>query len=937
MLDGQARPRLRGRRTECAALDRLVAAVRAGQSRALVLSGEAGIGKTTLLEYLSERASGCRVARAAGVGTEMELAFAGLHQMCAPMLDHLDGLPGPQRDALASAFGLRAGAAPDQFLVGLAVLSLLSDVAEEQPLVCLVDDFQYLDHASAQTLAFVARRLLAESVALVFAARQPFAESTTQSGAGCQWLQGLPELPVRALNDADARSLLDSVLRGPVDARVRDRIVAEARGNPLALRELPSGLTPEQLAGGFGWPVAGWCPGGAADKSLEDLFVRRLESLPVYSRRFVLTAALEPVGDATLLWDAAARLGVPVDAAAVAEAAGLIEIGARVTLRHCLVRTAACRAASAHELREVHRALADVTDPKLDPDRRAWHRANAAVGPDEDIAADLEHSAGRAQARGGLAAAGAFLERATELTPDRARRGSRALEAAKAKLRAGAPDAAEALLAVAASAPLDALQRARIALLRAGVAFARRRGSDAAPLLLEAARDLEQLDPGLARQTYLEALEAAVFAGRLSGRVDVAQVAAVARAAPPGPKPPGPMDLLLDGLTIRFTEGSSAAVAAMKRAVQALAGAQRHTAENLRWLCLGSPAAHEVWDDEAWYQLTTEAVAVARQAGALTLLPVALCYRAVMHVHAGEFGPAAALVDEADAINDGAGTAPPLPVSLFVLAWQGKEDGVSEAIDVAIEDAVARGEGSTISVAEHAKAVLYNGLGHYQDALVTAQRACEHDDLGLLGWSLTELVEAGARSGSVASAAAALRRLEEHTRPAGTDWALGILARSSALLRHGEEADALYQEALERLGRTRIAVHVARAHLVYGEWLRREGRRVDAREHLRAAHEMFIGMGADAFAERTRRELLATGEAVRKRSVATRDDLTAQEAQIARLAADGRTNQEIGAELFISPRTVEWHLRKVFMKFGIRSRKELRAALSQAEPTAAAA
>ena len=498
--------------------------MRAGRSGALVVRGEPGVGKTALLEYVLERASGCRVARASGVQSEMELVFAGLHQLCAPMLDRLERLPGPQRDALGTAFGLARGVAPDRFLVGLAVLSLLSEVAEERPLVCLVDDAQWLDRASAQALAFVARRLLAESVALVFAARAPGEERE---------LRGLPELMVEGLGESDARALLGSVLPGPLDERVRDRIVAETRGNPLALLELPRGLTPAELAGGFGLPDA-----PALSGRIEESFRRQLAALPAATRRLLLVAAAEPVGEPVLLWHAAEQLGVGVEAAGPAAEAGLCEFGARVRFRHPLVRSAVYRAASPEDQRSAHGALAEATDPELDPDRRAWHHAQAAPGPDEEVAAELERSAGRAQARGGLAAAAAFLEQAALLTPGSARRTERALAAAQAKHQAGAPDAALELLATAEAGPLDELQRARVDLLRAQIAFAVRRGSDAPPLLLKAAKRLEPLDLTLARETYLEALSAAIFAGRLATGGGVLEAAEAARAAPPAPGPP---------------------------------------------------------------------------------------------------------------------------------------------------------------------------------------------------------------------------------------------------------------------------------------------------------------------------------------------------------------------------------------------------------------
>jgi DNA-binding CsgD family transcriptional regulator/tetratricopeptide (TPR) repeat protein len=905
---------LRGRHSECEALERLLEDSRRHQSRVLVLRGEAGVGKTTLLEYLVTNAAGCRIVRASGVESEMELAFSGLHQLCAPMLPYLGRLPAPQRDALGTAFGLSSGAAADRFLVGLAVLSLMSEVAEEQPLVCVVDDAQWLDRASALVLGFVARRLLAESVTMVLAVRD---------GSEAPDFGSLPVMVIGGLSDADARGLLDSVTPGRLDERVRDRIVAESSGNPLALLELPRGLTPAELAGGFGRPDA-----RPVVSRIEQSFLQRIRALPVDTQRLLLTAAAEPVGDLTLLWRAAKVLGISSDAATTAQAHGLIELGARVRFRHPLARSAAYRAGALRERQEIHRALAEVTDPGSDPDRRAWHRAQAAPGPDETVAAELEQSAARAQRRGGMAAAAAFLERAADLTPDPSQRGARSLAAAQAKFEAGAANAAYDLLAAAEICPLDQLQRARLARMRAHIVFARRRGSDAPPLLLDAAKRLETLDAGLARETYLEALGAAVFAGRLGGQCGIREVAEAARAAPVGPEPQRPIDLLLDGVATRFTEGYAAGVPALRPALRAF---RRKTLANeddsLRWLWLAWLLAGDLWDDEAWHELATRAVKLAREAGALTALPVDLEYRAAVHAHAGEFAAASALIEEADAITGATGNAPLRYVSLFLAAWRGEEEQVSKLIALRTRDATARGEGRAIGWTEYIKSVLYNGLGRYDVALAGARQACNHEDPCFSGWSLIELVEAGVRSGADEEAASALRQLEERTRAAGTNWALGILARSTALLSNGPEADALYREAIERLGQCRIVVHLARAHLVYGEWLRRENRRVDAREQLRIAFEMLSRIGAEAFAERARRELLATGETIHKRTVETQDVLTAQEAQVARLAAEGRTNPEIGSQLFISPRTAEYHLHKVFTKLGISSRRALRSAL----------
>ena len=887
--------------------------MRAGEGRALVVRGEPGVGKTVLLDYLAGRASGCRVVRAVGVQSEMELAFAGLHQLCAPMLDHAESLPVPQRGALRTAFGLSAGPVPDRFLVGLAVLGLLSETAGQAPLVCVIDDAQWLDRASAQALGFAARRLAADPVGLVFAARVPGED-----------VAGLPELVVEGLAEGDARALLGSVLTGltgPLDARVRDRIIADTHGNPLALLELPRGLTLAQLTGGFG--VSSAVP---LDGRIEESFVRQLAALPAQTRRLVQLAAADPSGDPVLVWRAAGLLAIGAGAAGPAAEAGLAEFGARVRFRHPLVRSAAYRSASARTRQELHGALAEATDPAVDPDRRAWHRAQAAPGPDEDVAAELEQSAGRAQRRGGLAATAAFLERSAELTLDPARRAQRALAAAQAKHRAGAFDAALGLLAMAQAGPQDELQRARGDLLRAQIAFASSHGRDAPPLMLSAAKQLEALDVGLARETYLEAFTAALFVGRLSPAVGD-----VARAARTAPSPPGPArapDLLLDGLALLVTEGYAAGTPALRRALLAFRGQDISAEAGLSWLWLAGMAAIAVWDDETWHILASRHVKLARDAGALSELPLAALSRYLLHAHAGELEQGVALIAEAQAVADATGSQlGPWPYGGLGAAFRGREAEAAELIQATMDGVTSRGDGRGVG-SQYAAALLYNGLGHYDKALAAAELVCEYDDLGLLGWSLTELVEAAVRSGQPVRASDALQRLAETTRASGTDWALGTEARSRALLSEGETAENCYREAIERLGRTRMRPAVARAHLLYGEWLRRENRRRDARAELRTAHGLFTTMGIEAFAERARRELLATGDTVRKRTVETVSELTAQEAHIARLAVGGRTNAEIGAQLFLSTRTVEWHLGKVYTKLGVGSRRELRRALA---------
>jgi DNA-binding CsgD family transcriptional regulator len=677
-------------------------------------------------------------------------------------------------------------------------------------------------------------------------------------------------------------------------------------------------LTPAQLAGGFGLLDA---PGLSG--RIEDSFRRRLAGLPADTQQLLLVAAADPVGDPVLLWRAAERLGIGVPAAA--ETDGLLAIGASVTFRHPLVRSSVYRAASPEERQAVHRALADATDPQVDPDRRAWHLAQATPGFDEDVASELERSAGRAQARGGLAAASAFLERATVLTAEPSRRARRALAAAQAKHQAGGFDAALRLVAIAEAGPLNQLQRAQVDLLRGQIAFALNRGSDAPPLLLKAAKRLEPLDARLARETYLEALTAVLFPAHLAPGGRVLETARAARAAPASSQPSRASDLLLDGLALLITDGYAAGAPTLKRAVNAFRGEDMSRVEGGRWLWLASRVAAFLWDDEAWDAISDRFVQLARDTGALSVLPLALTTRTGLHLFAGRLGIAASLVDEVAAVNEATRSNLSAYAAMTLAAFQGREAEAAQLIEAATREGVRRGEGQGLTFIHWATAVLHNGLGRYEEALAAAQQAAEDSlEVRLATWGLVELIEAGARSGEPELAVEALGRLSQTTAASGTDWALGVEARSRALLTEGEAAEPLYRQAIEALERTGVRVELARAHLLYGEWLRRERRRLDAREQLRHAHKLFTEFGMEAFAERARVELQATGEHPRKRIVETRDDLTPQEAQISRLAADGATNQDIAAQLFISPSTVDYHLRKAFRKLGVKSRHQLK-------------
>jgi DNA-binding CsgD family transcriptional regulator len=904
---------LLGRADESAVLDAMISDIRRGQSRCLVLRGEAGIGKTALLNHLADSASDLTVVRAGGVESEMELAFASLQQLCAPMLDRLPRLPPPQRQALKVVFGLDVGMTPDRFLVGLATLSLFSEVADERPLLCIIDDAQWLDHASALMLAFIARRLLAERVGIVFAAREPGHE-----------LEGVPELELRGLRNGDARALLRSAVRFPLDERVRDRIIAETHGNPLALLELPRGLTPTQLAGGFGMPEA-----RDLAKRIEDSYVARLGTLAPEARRLLLVAAAEPVGDPLLLQRACQRLGVGLSA--VDGTDGLLSVEERVTFRHPLARSAVYRSAGASERRAAHFALAEVTDRDVDPDRRAWHLAAAAAAPDEEVARELERSADRAQARGGLAAASAFLRRAVALTSDPARRADRALAAAEASLGAGSFDAAGRLLGAAAAGPLDELGRARVGLLRAQVISRHRPGGEASVLLLNAARNLETLDVRLCRDTYLEAWSAALYAGRFaSPGGSLHDVSRAAIAAPDPPDPPLPADVLLDGFALIFTEGRLAAAPVIRRALAAFASTEVSGPQMIRWGWLATRAANVIWDYDSCVEIGNRGLQLARDLGALEVLGMADNACGQGAVLGGDLATAASLAAEVHAVTEVTGSRLAALAEIALAGVRGEEPAASALIDGVITQATAFGQGAAAQYGYWARSVLMNGLGRYEEAQAAAVEASEETpELFLAMWGLIELIEAASRIGNVDVAERAVTRLGRQTEGSDTDWALGVYARSRALLSEGEDAERSFREAIDRLGRTPLRPDLARAHLVYGEWLRRQHRRVDARRHLRVAYDQFVAIGMEAFAERARGELLATGATVRPRTDEARDELTPQEQQIARLARDGLSNPEIGAQLFLSPRTIEWHLHKVFAKLEIRSRRELANALPE--------
>ncbi|SFC76277.1 regulatory protein, luxR family [Nocardioides terrae] len=910
-------PRLVGRRDERASLDDLLVDLHSGRSAACVIRGEAGIGKSVLLDYVVAQGRRATVSRAQGIEADIELAYASLHQLCAPFMSGIYDLPDPQRDALQVAFGMAAGDPPDRFLVGLAVLTLLTRASETRPVLLVVDDAQWLDRVSLLTLEFVARRLLAEAVAMVFGVREP---------EGASVLVGLPEIRVQGLDAGAAAELLDAAVDGLLEEKVRDRLVAETHGNPLALLELCRGRSAAELAYGLDAVET-----ATMSSRIEQDFVRRLNALPDHTRTLLLIAAAEPLGDPRLMLRAADLLQITPDAAP-ATAAGLIELGETLRFRHPLARSAVYRQAAPEERRAVHRSLATATDPVTDPDRRAWHAAQACDGPDEDVATGLERAADRARQRGGMSAEAVLLERAAELTPDPWLRGTRALAAASAYFSAASPDRATELASLAELSPLTALDRARLDRLRARILFARSRSDEAAPLLLQAAQALAAEGSPLARETFLEAISATVFAGRVHGPAGARAAAVAARSAGTKPSASAASDQLLDGVATLLADGHEAGVPALQRAFEPFVTEELTSREEtMRWL-LHVPVAiesfiHHAWDLPAWDALSSRAVRLARDTGALSVLPPALIYAGGVEIHHGDFAAAARMIDEANAIAAATGNAPHAYAALVLAGWRGDEEAAMDVIRPALANASERGEVSLLGVTGYIRAVLYNGLAQYETALEAARAGVEHDGYNFTGLPLVEHIEAAVRCGELDQAQQSLHRLIDLTSAATSGWAGGASARSRALLASDDDADQLYRTALAEFARDRVMVEVARTHLLYGEWLRRSRRRSDAREQLRTAHDMFDAMGATGFAERARRELHATGEHVRARTIEVATALTPQEAQIAALAAGGMTNPKIGAELFLSPHTVEWHLRKVYSKLGISSRRQLPSAL----------
>jgi DNA-binding CsgD family transcriptional regulator len=899
-----------GRDGDAAALDTLLEDGRAGRGRALMLWGEPGIGKTALLERAVVGAVGMQVLRVAGLESEAKLSFAALRQFLEPLLTEIADVSLDQRDALERSLGLPGGDSADPYLVDLGVLALLVAAAEKQPVLCVVDDAQWLGQGSGEALAFAAHRLEGLRIVMLFVVEEPLDDGEVFEGLGSRQVVGL--------SDDDAGKLLDTAVW--LEAGVRARLVAGMAGNPLALLSVAKELSSDQLQGAA--PLPDPLPLG---ERLEGSLLRRVRSLPVDTQALLLLVAAEPGGDAELLWRAADGLELGSEALRPVEGQGLLDIGPEIGFRHPFLQRVLLAAATVDERRQVHLALAEAADPDSEPDRRAWHRAASASGPDETLASDLEQSAPAARQRGGYAAAAALLRRAAEVTPDGKARAQRLLGAAEAELAAGAAPGAEALLAELDLERPDKQERARAERLRARLEFAVGSGRDSSAALLETARSLAPRNVRLARDTYLDALEFALWAGRLGTNGSALETARAASAAPPllpGSKATAP-DLLLDGFAAVLTEGHTAGAPLLRRAIEAVLKERQ-----MRWTGLAFVAAFEVWDDEALHRVAARRIELARRAGALTVLPHALTQLGVYEVVVGRLGAAEALIVEAREIATAARMSGVIGSAelgmLLVSAWRG-EATTRPLAAATTRDANARGLGAFVSCAQLALAILELGLGHYEAALSAAHAASL--DPAIATRTLPELVEAAARSGDSEVTAAAVKRLAETVLPSGTEWGLGVLATSRALASENGDAETLYLEGIDRLGRCRARPQLARAKLVYGEWLRRQRRRRDAREQLRAAYEMLASMGLGGFAERARIELLATGERARHRPAQSDEPLTPHELRIADLVAEGASNVEIAEQLFISPKTVEYHLHKIFRKLGISSRTQVARAL----------
>jgi DNA-binding CsgD family transcriptional regulator len=907
------------REAERGQIDRVLEMARQGRSAVLILQGEPGTGKTTLLDYAVESGRDFEIVRLLGIESESELGFAALHQLVLPFAAGLSSLPAPQRDALGGALGLRRTDSPDRFLLALAALTMLADAAAMRPLLCVVDDAQWLDRESAGIMGFVARRLSADAIAMLFAVRSP-----SERGVD---LEGIPWVQIGGLPPEQAGQLLASAAAGRVDRDVSERIIVQTGGNPLGLIELGGELSREQLAGEISLPEL--LPVG---EGLQARYLRQIRSMPADTQILLLAAAADPTGDPALLWRAGEFLGFGVGAAAAAEAEGLLRLGPVVSFRHPLIRSAVYHGAALADRVRVHEALARATDPQQAADLQAWHRAEAAIGPDEGVAGELERAADRARERGGWAARARLLTRAAALTPDADDRFRRVLAAAAAETTAGACVRGQALLDSVAGQLDDPGRQAAALRVQGTIRYAQDQAAEAASVLLDAARRLAPLDPALARATLLEALAAARISGRLAktGAGD-ADIAHAARSLPVPSRPDATIgDLVLDADATLLLDGHEAAVPVVKRAVAAMLAVPISSAELLALTAVGCAAASALGDDHVLYSLASRLEVQARDQGAVPPLSIALIFSGFSELYAGHLGQAHARYNERGAIEATRGGSCEVGHAL-VLAWRGQAAEARAEAAAAARVAVEQGEGWKLALLEYARAVLALGMGHYEEALAAAPQGYQENVL-LRTFALPDLIEAAVRCGERETAEQALASVASRAAASPTPLMLGLLARSRALLGSETGTEALYQEAIGYLQQARGRVHLARVELLYGEWLRRERRQRDAREHLHTAYGVFRDIGADGFAERARLELAAAGGMAGPAASSPGGGLTPQELQVAALAAAGFTNVEIASRLFISPKTVDYHLGKVYRKVGVGSRRELaRVSLDKAE------
>jgi DNA-binding CsgD family transcriptional regulator len=912
------------RTRELSVLTGLIEDAQAGNSAAMVLRGEPGIGKTVLLEAVSGSADtqGMTTAHVSGIESEAPLGYAALHRLIRFFPGAVDRLPPPQRDALRTTFGLVFGPPPDRFLIGLGVLTLLANAAAEGPLLAVIDDAQWLDPESGTVLGFAARRLQAERVVMLFAARE--AEDVPR------WLSALPELVIGPLDDLDATELLSQVTSGQLGPDARTRLLGESRGNPLALVEVARELTPEQLTGDAVLPDP--LP---ATGSLRQLFARRLRQLTPEAQLLLAVAAAEPTASEPLAWSVAQRLG------AVAEPDGeldrLVSFGDSVRFSHPLVRSAAYYNRPISERRRIHGALAAEMDSPPNSDRVAWHLAMSATGPDEAIAGKLEQAAQRMRDRGGYAANSALLRRAAALSVDEHLRADRLLAAAEAALTAARPDQARAMLDEARRLPIDERQAALALRLSGEALFATGATDDAARELLAAAKVLVAFDPSLARQTLLTALMAANFAATDVFEEVRSFAATIVPADLPPEDLPSVVDLFFFGFLRRLADDAESAARLLRKALTDLEHSER--ADELRVVIppfVPVIASAELIDESFAVVAASSYAEFARRAGALTVLPNALIALARVYIREGRFGDAEVALTEASQLSQATG-APGIPdiaaeQRLFLQCWRGDE---AEALAQAAALTAARkppSPGSDLAAAH--LALLDLSKGRYRDAFERLGPITREDRLALGTLMLADFIEAAARSGQPSEAVAALDRLAARATAGDGRLGLGRLARCRALLAPEDEAEGQYRRSIEVLGGANSPTELARSHLVYGEWLRRQRRRREARDQLGAASDAFAGIGAEGFAERARTELEATGGHARARSPETSLALTAQETQVARLVVEGDTNREAAAKLFISPATVEYHLRHIYQKLGVSSRTQLARKISQAERNA---